>query len=136
MSIYESNFERLVMLLPELLCPNNLFLKQAIEELFVTIDVVENHKYTTVIKISQVLPLQIPGVNQPVMLIRVCHDAKVAEVISYQGFLRFKPKYDYPNPKMHQVREKQRLNDFLGEWLDYCLLPLFRNDAVLPAQIK
>jgi len=85
------------------------------------VDVLEKHKYTSVIKLSQTLPLLLPVAAITSMMVRVCYDAKVAEVLSYQQQYRFKPKYDYPNPAMCQVREKQQVNVFLGEWLDYCL---------------
>lgn len=120
MKIYEENFRRLMMLLPGL---------GGDEEHCQTVghgddlhvDVLERHKYTTVIKLAQHLPLSILSVSMSRMTVRVYHDAGVAEVLSYQRHYRFKPKYEYPNPEMCQVREKQRVNEFLGEWLDHCL---------------
>ena len=123
-SIYEHNFERLIALLPGLLTPRRKLASKTDGVWAVNVGVVERHKYTTIIKLMQKLPLSVVAAS-PTMIVCIYHDARVAEVLSYQGQLRFSPKYDYPNPKMRQVREKQRVNEFLGEWLDYCLLGKF-----------
>lgn len=54
-------------------------------------------------------------------LVRMYHDAKVAEVLSglNQGMLP--PVYPYPNTLMKQPDEKIQLNRFLSEWLSFCL---------------
>lgn len=56
------------------------------------------------------------------MSVRLYHDARVAEVCSTQQIYRFKGRYDYPNKKLHQRDEKHQINQFLAEWLRYCLL--------------
>ncbi len=120
MKIYEDNFRRLMLLMPEL----RAFGKQcrtAHSQEGLHVDVLERHKYTTVINLAQNLPLKFLSTAMSSMIVRVYHDAEVAEVLSYQRQYRFKAKYDYPNPEMCQVREKQRVNEFLGEWLDFCL---------------
>lgn len=120
MKIYEDNFRRLMMLLPELDGDENPC-QSAGHRDGLHVDVLERHKYTTVIKLAQCLPLSFLAAAMPRMIVRIYHDAEVAEVLSYQRHYRFKPKYEYPNPEMCQVREKQRVNEFLGEWLDHCL---------------
>jgi len=57
----------------------------------------------------------------PRMVIRLYHDARMAEVISSQDIIQVKPRYDYPNKNMHQQDEKQQINQFLNEWLHLCL---------------
>lgn len=55
------------------------------------------------------------------MSVRLYHDAMVAEVCSTQQIYRFKARYDYPNKKLHQRDEKHQINQFLADWLRYCL---------------
>jgi hypothetical protein len=55
------------------------------------------------------------------MSIRLYHDARMAEVNSSQNIRWIKPRYDYPNKKMHLPDEKQQINQFLKEWLQLCL---------------
>ena len=81
-------------------------------------------KYTTLITINQ--EANIRGYNlaelfRPKMVVRLYHDARMAEVISNQDVQQIKPRYDYPNERMHLPDEKQQVNYFLKEWLQLCL---------------
>ncbi|MDO6445565.1 DUF1249 domain-containing protein [Colwellia sp. 1_MG-2023] len=58
---------------------------------------------------------------RPKMVIRLYHDARMAEVISNQDIKQVKPRYDYPNHAMHLPDEKQQINLFLKEWLQLSL---------------
>ncbi|WP_448569303.1 DUF1249 domain-containing protein [Thalassotalea ganghwensis] len=57
----------------------------------------------------------------PKMVVRLYHDARMAEVISNQDINRIQPRYDYPNANMHLPDEKQQINEFLKEWLQLSL---------------
>ena len=88
------------------------------------ITVNEVTKYTTLITINQ--EANIRGYNltelfRPKMVVRLYHDARMAEVISNQDVQQIKPRYDYPNERMHLPDEKQQVNYFLKEWLQLCL---------------
>jgi uncharacterized protein YqiB (DUF1249 family) len=61
------------------------------------------------------------SILHPKMTIRLYHDARMAEVISNQDIRQVKPRYDYPNRKMHLPDEKEQINLFLKEWLQLCL---------------
>lgn len=58
---------------------------------------------------------------RPKMVIRLYHDARMAEVISNQDVRQVKPRYSYPNQSMHLPDEKQQINVFLKEWLQLSL---------------
>jgi uncharacterized protein len=58
---------------------------------------------------------------RPSMVVRLYHDARMAEVIANQDIKHVKPRYDYPNDKMHLPDEKQQISQFLKEWLQLCL---------------
>ena len=88
------------------------------------VQVNEVTKYTTLLTISQ--EANIDGYNltelfRPKMMVRLYHDARMAEVISNQDVRQIKPRYDYPNNKMHLPDEKQQISYFLKEWLQLCL---------------
>jgi len=105
-----------------------------------TILVKEVTRYTTLVHISQSLQLTANSnygtVLSPAMQIRLYHDARVAEVNSSQNIRWIKPRYDYPNEKMHLPDEKQQINQFLKEWLQLCLqqgqvhVPFLDNDLM------
>ena len=64
---------------------------------------------------------QVQQLLHPKMVVRLYHDARMAEIISNQYVQKIKPRYDYPNEKMHLPDEKQQINSFLKEWLQLCL---------------
>jgi uncharacterized protein len=103
----------------------------------VSIEVVEDFKYTSTISVKQLLTNNCIGKNSgnivsinkdksalykaPEMIIRVYHDAKTAEVMSYQNQKYFKAVYPVPNKLMYQRDEKEQLNLFLADWLNLCI---------------
>lgn len=48
---------------------------------------------------------------------RIYHDARLLEVLAYQGRSRFAPFHPWPNPDMLDPFEKRQVNLFIGEWL-------------------
>ena len=80
-------------------------------------------RYTTLITMSQdtiEIGKELSQLFQPKMVIRLYHDARMAEVITSQNIRQVKPRNDYPNSKMHLPDEKQQINMFLKEWLQLC----------------
>ncbi len=65
------------------------------------------------------------------LCVRLYHDAQLAEVLSGLHDSMLPPVYKVPNSEMRQVDEKAQLNQFLGEWLNYCL-----ENALLVDQYK
>lgn len=99
------------------------------EQIAVCVEVMEDFKYTSTIRVSQrFLNKQTNFGGEgavpyaaPEMTVRVYHDAKTAEVVSYRNHRNFKAIYPVPNQFMYQSDEKEQLNLFLAEWLNLCL---------------
>ena len=112
----------------------------------IEIEIVERCPYTTFVKITHIIKNKISEagaanaqknkpdfepynetgspqqlITEPEMSVRLYHDAKMAEVLSYQSTPIVQPSYTYPNKKMHQKNEKAQWNKFLGEWLSHCI---------------
>lgn len=121
MNIYEHNFRRLASLSPVLADGEGLVTGEWWRAHDIVIEIVERHRYTTIIALMQRLPLSPAWLSSPSMQVCIYHDACLAEVLTYQDQGRFQPRYDYPNPRMRQIREKRRVNEFLAEWLEHCL---------------
>ena len=149
MAVCDANYIRLLKLLGNTRSLNRrvfalpgLNRKQGTEtgkaQITVSLEVLEEFKYTSTICIKQEgLSGDISGINgiekikvleaapahynSPVMIIRVYHDAKTAEVTSFQNHKFFKTVYSVPNPHMYQRDEKEQLNLFLAEWLNLCI---------------
>ncbi len=133
MAVCDANFIRILQLLPdmefgakrEISFNNQLNLNlQPANSLTTTLEVIESFKYTSTIKLANLSNQAFTKTDcyyqSPEMLIRMYHDAKTAEVISYQQARYFKAKYPLPNKSMYQADEKEQINFFLSEWLSFC----------------
>lgn len=78
-------------------------------------------RYTSLAEITQIEAV-VSHWRLPTMTVRLYHDARVAEVCASQQIFHFKARYDYPNKKLHQRDEKYQINQFLADWLRYCLV--------------
>jgi uncharacterized protein len=88
-----------------------------------TLAVLEQTRYTTLVKfgLESVVAGASPWLRLPVLILRLYHDAQVAEVVSCDGVRHIQPRYEYPNKDMHHQDEKAQWNLFLAEWLAHCL---------------
>jgi uncharacterized protein YqiB (DUF1249 family) len=133
MAVCDANFIRILQLLPsmeigvkrDISFNNSLNLNaQPRDSLTTTIEVIESFKYTSTIRIANLSSQSATQADSyyqpPEILIRMYHDAKTAEVISYQQARYFKAKYPLPNKSMYQADEKEQVNFFLSEWLSFC----------------
>lgn len=123
----EVNYWRLSQLLREYAIEHRSFDVGA--HLRMHVRIIERCPYTTTLEISQA-PTAMPALA-PQLTVRVYHDARLAEVIEFAPWRRAQPRYDYPNPGMHQPNEKSQWNHFLGEWLSHCLQHGFPRDRSL-----
>lgn len=125
----DANYHRILQILPDLKSSDlseGVYQSLQLAELdgVVTFEVLEKGPYTTLLKISltsQVQVTEMSALQLLEMTVRVYHDARSAEVVSYQNQNRFHGKYDYPNRGMRQRDEKVQLNRLLSEFLTLCL---------------
>ncbi|WP_145594031.1 DUF1249 family protein [Yersinia aleksiciae] len=119
MRLCETNFAQLRRLIPRVDEVGENIAYQ-VNSVSYRLTIIESTRYTSVVEIVQTDP----AVSQwglPSMVVRLYHDAQVAEVCASQQISRFKASYDYPNKKLHQRDEKHQINQFLADWLRYCL---------------
>ena len=120
----EANYARLMRIMPMLADGDRSVFAMVLgeSEPRVILRVVERHKYTTVIELRQE---NAPGTSEDVpetrLGVRLYHDAKAAEVITFQDQRRFRAVYGYPNRQMRHPDEKAQINCFLGEFLRMCI---------------
>lgn len=129
----ETNYLRLLKLFPKLAVDGERLIGlQHGNDLVVKLTVLERTPYTTLVSLQEYgEQATLKWLGLPSIKVRIYHDAKVAEVIDYDGLRRPQPRCQYPNKQMHQQDEKAQWNKFLGEWLSqcinfgYCAEPLF-----------
>ena len=122
----ESNYARLKQLLPDT-SRDTIYLPiapsennhQCIE--WITVDVLERAPYTTRLRLTMNAQWG-EYVRLPDLTVCLYHDVRMAEVVSRASHQIIQPQYEYPNQHMHQPDEKEQLNQFLTQWLDYLAL--------------
>lgn len=87
--------------------------------------VLEVDRYTTTLKVQECDPLAVGTASQWLsgarrLIVRLYHDARLAEVLQWHNRRVMQGSYPYPNAQMAQRDEKQRVTDFLTEWLASC----------------
>lgn len=118
-ALCEMNFHQLLMLLPGI--------KQGVEAwsfaagnqrspFNVDVKVIGDARYTTTIEVEQ----RHVAVDTPRIVVRLYHDVNMAEIVSWDHHRYWQPQYPYPNPQMYHPDEKLALNQFLGDWLNFC----------------
>lgn len=120
----EANYLRIMKLLPDMNCIDRREFGVELAgsmPVAIRITVTERCKYTTMLKVSQLQAPLSQWASAPSFVLRVYHDAQMAEVIAFEHHHRLRARYDYPNANMYHSDEKAQLNLFLGEWLSYCL---------------
>jgi len=87
----------------------------------VEIRIYQRCPYTTMLKVTVTNSEDAPWIKWPTMEVRIYHDAKSAEVTSFEEHRNLKFRYAQPNAKMFQPDEKSQINKYLGELLTYCI---------------
>lgn len=118
--VCEGNYGRMLRLLPDCDTQDLEYQFKVNTSLQYTIKIVECSRYTSTLEMSQKSQIGFEFLR-PVVQVRLYHDAKMAEVLSAQNIGSLKPSYQYPNIKMYQKNEKEMVNLFLAEWLQFCL---------------
>ena len=118
--VCEVNYGRLLRLLPDCDTQDLQYQFEVNVSLIYTIKIIDCSRYTSTLEMSQKSQMGFEFLR-PVVQVRLYHDAKMAEVISAQNIGSLKPSYQYPNIKMYQKNEKEMVNLFLAEWVQFCL---------------
>ncbi len=121
MAIYEKNYRHLMQIIPDVRVLQGTVYSEYNNRPVLFVEMLEQCRYTSILAITHYLSRDEQLLADFYMKLRVYHDARVAEVCDYQHQAGLLPVYSYPNKKMYQPYEKQQVNLFLEEWLQYCL---------------
>lgn len=117
-ALCEANYRRLLQLFPDYEHSNTRQFSAGSAR--IRLEVTDRGRYTTTLAINLQGNLPAPlGVRSLDM--RVYHDARMAEVIAFQSRRTREPRFRYPNPGMHQRNEKLGQNQFVADFLSFCL---------------
>lgn len=119
MWLYEHNYTTLCALFPGIVTGPAPCIEHDLEHSRLYIQIREKNKYTLLLEVTERFS-QSPAWKQALnMRIRLYTDARLAEVVTYQGKARFQVKYEQPNAKMFHRDEKYQVNHLLYDWLLY-----------------
>lgn len=131
MELYEINYIQLRQLMPDMdaLPRENISKHEAV--LALHLKITERCKYTTTFQLTYEFKDEKGVFIAPDLVVRMYHDAQVAEVIS-RGRRRGNRQAEYDRfHQNHSLESKWRVNRFLQKWLGYCLR---QNHRFSPAQ--
>lgn len=117
-ALCEANYARLLQVFPSYETANSRELLAG--ESRIRLEVSERSRYTTAFRLTKVGPLSAPF-GTVTLALRLYHDARMAEVVSFQRHRHLAGRYRYPNALMYQRDEKYQQNHFLAELLAFCL---------------
>jgi len=132
MALCEANYARMLKLLPDLDTRDTREFQVCWRQhqVVVRLQVEERFAYTTTVLVQQRHEGVSPWLEPPTLVVRLYHDAAMAEVICLKSRRQLAGVYGYPNRDMHHPDEKAQLNDYLGEWLNQCLSHGHHNEPV------
>ncbi|MFO1388274.1 DUF1249 domain-containing protein [Cellvibrio sp.] len=112
---------------------NRFMVSKGAQQWLVDLNIVERSPYTTTLQMAHTAGTTAVSnwLHLPKLTVRMYHDAKLAEVLAWEGHKRLRPRYDYPNQAMYQRDEKLQINHFLGELLTRCLSHGYEMDEII-----
>lgn len=122
-ALCEANYARIMKLMPDIHQDDEREFQVSLagQESTVHLKVEERFTFTTTVIVRLSMSRRSEWLEAPQLQVRLYHDARLAEVICPQTRYQLKGKYPYPNKLMYQPDEKMQLNDYLAQWLSFCL---------------
>jgi uncharacterized protein YqiB (DUF1249 family) len=121
MSLYESNYIRLSWLVPDLLAVDAPRVSHVQGDCALHLNVVERSRYTTTLSLTYLFEDEQGVVADPDLLIRVYHDARLAEVQSCARWHRHTMLEAIRSQFARELGDRWMRNMMLNKWLDYCV---------------
>lgn len=119
MGLYSENHERLVRLFePADLAPG-IYVSRIGDGLDLRLDVIEQHRYTTELRLTYGLRDPVTGEPDPSAFLRVYHDARQVEATHCYVGRRWQDVLGLFPPPAALLDHRLRMNTFLGKWLQY-----------------
>ncbi|MGR9044337.1 MAG: DUF1249 domain-containing protein [Gammaproteobacteria bacterium] len=119
--ICESNYRKLLKLIPNLLSLNNTTVGKASKKPDLHLDIIERSPHTLTIQLSHCFIRMTDHLMTPELKVRVYLDAQLAEVVRDCVRSDVSSVFKDPGQTTEILDYKWRLNYFLEKWLDHCL---------------
>ena len=119
MGLYAENHAKLAGLLDVRALAPGHYVSMAGDGLELHLEVIEQHRYTTELRLSYAMLDPVTGEPDPSAHVRVYHDAQQVEVTHCYVGRRWQDVIGMNPPPDAVFGYRFRINTFLGKWLDY-----------------
>ena len=121
MVMYESNFLRLMQLIPELDRLDGYYRSRVAGDCELHVEILERSRYTVTLSLSYFFNEGGVRVSDPDMRVRVYLDGRLAEAMRFGGEHRHSELRRLSRAHRHELDKRWRRNIVLNKWLDYLL---------------
>ena len=121
MALYESNYLRLLQLLPELERLDGCFRSRVAGDCELYVDILERCRYTVTLSLSYYFDRGAERIADPDMTVRAYLDGRLAEAMSMSGCHRHTELRRLVREHRAELDARWRKNVVLNKWLDYLM---------------
>ena len=115
MGLYAENYQRITRLFE----PGDLAPGRYVSSLDVRLDVLEQHAYTSELRLTYTVRDPLTGEPDPSAFLRLYRDARQAEATHCYVGRRWQDVIGMYPPAAEVLDHRMRMNTFLGKWLQY-----------------
>lgn len=119
MALYESNYLRLLRLVPELERIDGCYRSQVAGDCELHVDILERCRYTVTMSLTYYFDSELGKVADPDMTVRAYLDGQLAEAMSLRGVHRHSVLRRLSREHRAELDARWRRNVVLNKWLDY-----------------
>jgi len=119
MALYESNFLRLLQLIPEIERLDGCFRSRVAGDCDLFVEIIETSRYTVTLSLTYHLPTDKGLLTDPDITVRVYLDGQQAEVLSIGERQRHQALRRLVFEHREELDRRWRFNIVLNKWLDY-----------------
>ena len=119
MALYESNFLRLLQLIPEIGRLDGCFRSRVAGDCDLFVEIIETSRYTVTLSLTYHLPTDEGLLTDPDMTVRVYLDGQQAEVLAIGERQRHEALRRLVFEHREELDRRWRFNIVLNKWLDY-----------------
>jgi len=120
MTLYESNFVRLGWIMSDLQNIPDQGVSRAPSDCDLHLTMIERSRYTSVLRLTYEFELDGGFIQDPNLEVCVYHDARLAEVRSFCGFVRHSHMARLQMEVKRELDQRWSHNMMLNKWLEYC----------------
>jgi hypothetical protein len=120
MTLYESNFVRLLWLVRDLRAITKCTVSKVDSDCDLYLTPLELSRYTSVFRLTYEFGAETLRIHDPDLEVCVYHDARLAEVRSFRGFRRHPQLAKLQSRLKRELDQRWTRNMMLNKWLEYC----------------